>query len=414
MQGGVRKRGSTWSYYFDLGKVDGKRKKKEKGGFRTKKDAEAALAAAMNEYNNAGLVFEPSTITVSDFLNFWFENYCKVNCKSNTVNSYKRIIDLHISPYFGKYRLKSITAANIQTWLNKLKSDGYSKGSITLYRDILSAALNYAVQPLQYIQSNPCMYVKLPKMEKPKEEKRFVISPDDFRRITERLDSSTPYYVPLMIGYYTGMRINEIYALTWDDIDLEERTISVTKTMIREKIQVKGDSPWYFNSPKTESSERVIKFGDALYRVLREAKQKMLRNRLKYGEKYIDIFVEDTIDKNGIVLKHLVYHKRSESCSLPRVSLICTCENGAYSGADNIRVACRKVTKELGIKFNFHSLRHTHATMLIENGASFKAVSERLGHANVSVTMEIYSHNTEYQQNEAVNIFEQLVNHKQA
>lgn len=68
MQGGVRKRGTTWSYYFDLGKIDGKRKKKEKGGFRTKKEAEQALASAMNEYNNAGTVFEASNITVSDYL----------------------------------------------------------------------------------------------------------------------------------------------------------------------------------------------------------------------------------------------------------------------------------------------------------------------------------------------------------
>ena len=65
MQGGVRKRGTTWSYYFDLGKIDGKRKKKEKGGFRTKKEAEQALTAAMNEYNNAGTVFEPTEITVA-------------------------------------------------------------------------------------------------------------------------------------------------------------------------------------------------------------------------------------------------------------------------------------------------------------------------------------------------------------
>lgn len=82
MQGGVRKRGSTWSYYFDLGKVDGKRK--EKGGFRTKKEAEAVLAAAMNEYNHAGMIFEPSGLTVSDYLDQWYELFCKLNLKYNT------------------------------------------------------------------------------------------------------------------------------------------------------------------------------------------------------------------------------------------------------------------------------------------------------------------------------------------
>ena len=88
MKGSVRKRGATWSYYFDLGKVDGKRKRKEKKGFRTKKEAEAALAKALHEYNNAGAVFEPTEITVADYLNQWFDLYCKTNLKYNTQVGY--------------------------------------------------------------------------------------------------------------------------------------------------------------------------------------------------------------------------------------------------------------------------------------------------------------------------------------
>ena len=97
MTGGVRKRGKTWSYYFDMGKVDGKRKKKEKGGFRTKKDAEAALTKALNEYNNAGITFEPSEISVADYLDYWFENYCRMNLKYNTYMGYLRIIENHLN-----------------------------------------------------------------------------------------------------------------------------------------------------------------------------------------------------------------------------------------------------------------------------------------------------------------------------
>ena len=81
MQGGVRKRGKTWSYYFDLGKVGGKRTKKEKSGFRTRKEAEQALAAAITEYNNAGTIFEPTEITVADYLQQWFDLYCIPNLK---------------------------------------------------------------------------------------------------------------------------------------------------------------------------------------------------------------------------------------------------------------------------------------------------------------------------------------------
>ena len=111
MTGGVRKRGKTWSYYFDLGKVDGKRKKKEKGGFHTKKDAETALAKALNEFNNAGISFEPSELSVSDYLDYWFDNYCKMNLKYNTYMGYLGIIENHLKPTFGHYRLKALNTA---------------------------------------------------------------------------------------------------------------------------------------------------------------------------------------------------------------------------------------------------------------------------------------------------------------
>jgi len=159
MQGGVRKRGTTWSYYFDLGKIDGKRKKKEKGGFRTKKEAEQALTAAMNEYNNAGTVFEPTEITVADYLNQWFDLYCKTNLKYNTQVGYLRIIQGHLIPKFGVYRLKAITPAVLQEYAVELKMNGNSKSHLVGILSVFSAALNYAVEPMHYLQSNPMQYV---------------------------------------------------------------------------------------------------------------------------------------------------------------------------------------------------------------------------------------------------------------
>jgi hypothetical protein len=106
MKGGTRKRGKTWSYYFDMGTVGGKRQKKEKGGFATKKEAEAALAAALNEYNNAGMIFTPSEITMSDFLDLWMEQYVKMHCKYTTQRNYDSMIRTHLKPQFGNYKLK--------------------------------------------------------------------------------------------------------------------------------------------------------------------------------------------------------------------------------------------------------------------------------------------------------------------
>ena len=148
MQGSVRKRGSMWSYSFDMGTVGGKRQRKEKGGFRTKKEAEAALAKAITEYNGAGIIFEPSTCTLSDYLDLWMQQSVTVNGKVNTVKGYNNNIKVHIKPDLGQYRLKAITPAVVQKWLNHLKEVGLSKNTIYNNKTTLSAALTYAVEPL--------------------------------------------------------------------------------------------------------------------------------------------------------------------------------------------------------------------------------------------------------------------------
>ena len=166
MTGGVRKRGNTWSYYFDLGKVDGRRKKKEKGGFRTKKEAEVALAAAMNEYNHAGQLFEASEITVADYLDQWYELFCKLNLKYNTQLGYLRIIEGHLKPKFGAYKLKAINSATLQEYANSLKLNGYSKSHMIGILTVFQAALDYAIEPLHYINQNPMKMIKFPKIER--------------------------------------------------------------------------------------------------------------------------------------------------------------------------------------------------------------------------------------------------------
>lgn len=407
MKGSVRKRGKTWSYYFDLGKIDGKRQKKEKGGFATKKEAEAALAKALNEYNTAGLVFEPSEITLSDYLDYWVKEYCEMNCKVNTVATYRKVIRNHIKPDLGGYKLKAITAPVIQKWLNKLKAEGHPKSTVTLYRDVLSCALTYAVNPLQYIQFSPCQYVRFPKYDTPSKESRYIIQPDDFKRIVTRYNADTPAHVPLMIGYYTGMRVNEVFALTWDDIDLERRTISVNKTLMRQKIRSKGDSPWYFGSPKTKSSKRIVTMGETLYRVLKDAKHKKKLLCMKQGQNFMECYFEDVSKGNGETVRHLIWQKRSESCHLPLADMVCIYDDGHFYSSEAMQHSISKtINGEMGIKYNFHSLRHTHATMLVESGAPLKSVQERLGHGNIQITMNVYAHNTDSQIKETVDLFE--------
>lgn len=422
MNGGVRKRGKTWSYYFDLGKVDGKRKKKEKGGFRTKKEAEQALAAALTEYNSAGAVFEPSEITVSDFLDQWYELYCKPNLKYNTQVSYLRMTEGHIKPQFGSYKLKALTPIILQEYANNLKFNGYSKRHTMGILTVFESALDYAIEPLHYISQNPMKSVKPPKIEK-KPRERIILTLDEWCMIIDRF-RDTRYYIPLMIGFYTGLRISEAFALTWDDIDLKNRTLSVNKQIVkrnfgadvRKVIEKQGKredrSSWYFTTPKTQSSIRTIPFGDTLYKALKQEKARQLENELKYGEYYTIHVLKKEVDEKGNDMWRIVPVQKCVESQLQRTHLICITENGQYTSTDTFKVCSRIIHHELLLAFDYHSLRHTHATMLIEAGANVKNVQARLGHSNIQTTLQTYVHDTEKMGEQSVELFEQITRAK--
>lgn len=423
MNGGVRKRGSTWSYYFDLGKVDGKRKKKERGGFKTKKEAEAALAAAINEYNNAGTIFEPTEITVSDYLDQWYDLYCKLNLKYNTQVGYLRIMEGHLKPKFGKYRLKVITSAVLQEYANTLKMNGLSKGHITGILSVFTAALDYAVEPLHYLPANPMRYVKYPKVER-KPRERIILTLDEWQQIIDRFPPGSRYYIPLMIGFYTGLRISEAFALTWDDIDLENKTLTVNKQVVkrnfgadvRKVVEKTGKkemrSSWYFTTTKTASSVRTVKFGDTLYQALKQERTAQLKNEMKYGEYFTVHVVKKETDEKGNDMQRIVPVQKCIESALPRVRMVCIAENGEYTSTDSFKYCARVIHKELLLAFDYHSLRHTHATILIESGSDVKDVQIRLGHSNIQTTLQTYVHDTEVMSARSVDLFEQATGRK--
>ena len=159
----TRKRGNKWEYYFEIAKIDGKRKRISKGGFSTKSEAVKAGSEAYNEYNNSGQKFVPSEISMNDYLNHWLETYCATNLKESTLTNYRKRIRLHIIPKIGKYKLKDITPVILQEVINDMYKNGYSRNTLAVIKGILSNSFNYAVQPLGYIKSSPMLYVKIPK-----------------------------------------------------------------------------------------------------------------------------------------------------------------------------------------------------------------------------------------------------------
>lgn len=223
MQGGIRKRNKKWYYYFDAGIVDGKRKKIERVGGSTKKEALESLRKALNEFERCGSVVDETEMSVADFLDYWFEEYVLLNCRYNTVRSYKATITNHIKPELGLYKLKSFSPRIAQEFINKKAS----------FVGVLSTALKWAVYPQNLIKENPMQYIKIPKLVTDnKNESLRVISKKDFNRILERFPFGTSSHLLLQIAFHTGMRGGEICALTWDNIDLDTNIISVEKTLV--------------------------------------------------------------------------------------------------------------------------------------------------------------------------------------
>lgn len=156
--------------------------------------------------------------------------------------------------------------------------------------------------------------------------------------------------------------------------NLKEKTVRVEKTLVN-----KGKGIWELASPKTKSSYRTIAIGDTLVNILKKHKKSQIENKLRYG----------------------TYYKDS--------NFVCTKENGELVTTDSLKYLSRVVNYELGIDFNFHSFRHTHATMLLEAGANIKDIQERLGHSRLSTTMDTYSHVTRKMKLDTVNIFESII-----
>lgn len=414
----------NWEYRFEGAKVDGKRKHISKAGFRTKKDAEIAGTKAMAEYSNAGLRFEPTEISVSDYLDYWLNNYCKMNVSDSTMVAYKNIIEKHWKPRIGHYKLKAITTLVLQEQINDIAVNrAFTKSFMKNILKVLKGSFKYAYVTARLIQTNPAEYVTLPNLSPDADaEEIIILTKENVNRILERFKDVPPTYYGILTAYYTGLRVSEVYGLTWDCVDFEKKQITVNK--IAKKIEkegkvsdgkrkrgVRGKSTtrWYFGACKTSSSYRTIDVGDTLLNALREYKTWQEKNEEEYANLYTTHYLKPEVtETNRKVQRVISVQDMDFEIPLERTHPVFIKENGEYRGSDTIKYASKVINGELGIVFNFHALRHTHATMLIEAGVPIKAISDRLGHGNVRTTLETYVHVTDNMKTDAVNKFEML------
>ncbi|WP_034438081.1 tyrosine-type recombinase/integrase [Clostridium ihumii] len=364
MQGSVRKKGNKWYYSFEVQGEGGKRKRIERTGGNTKKEALEALNDAIYKYNNGFI--EPKKMTYDEYMHDWLE-FIKENRKLNTYERYNQLYKNNIAPYIGNLLLKDIKALNIEKLLNKAKKQGLSNTTVQGIYGVINSSLNRAVK-LQIINDNICRFVERPKREKFVAE---TLTIDEFNMILNELDKNNygdyMFSLALTTTLELGLRRGELGGLEWNDINFDNNSIRIKNNLIYTNNSVE------LGTPKTEDSNRAIYASNELLLKFKAYRKIQALNKLEYGEFYEkNVFNGKTFD------------------------FIFTWENGKYIHPNYYTLKFSRIIKKLGIekKVRFHDLRHTNATLLLQQGIDFKTIQVRLGHSDINTTLNIYSHVT--------------------
>ena len=327
------KKTGKWLIQYRYTDWQGKRRKSTKRGFATKREAE--------EWLRNFLITKKADFDMK-FEDFW-KMYCadmETRLREHTMRTKKYIVELKILPYFGNKRVNDITAADIRQWQNELIKMGYSPTYLKTINNQLNAIFNYAVRYYD-LKSNPC--AKAGSMGKSKAEEMDFWTGEEFRKFIDSVMNKRLSYMAFMTLYWTGMRLGELLALNPKDVDLEKRTISITKSYQR---LGKKD---VITPPKTSKSKRVITIPEFLAAYIKD-----------YMDSLYDLQEDDRLFP---ITKYYLEHEMQRGIK--------------ESGVKRIRV---------------HDLRHSHASMLIELGFSPLEIANRLGHEKVETTLNTYAH----------------------
>ena len=363
--------------YLGVDKVTGKDVKTSITG-RTKKEVKQKTKEAEIAFlQNGSTRFQASNITTyKELASLWWESY-KHTVKPNTQLNVRRLLDNHILPLFGSYKLDKLTTPLIQNVVNKL-ADKTNKGEegAFLYYDSLHALnkriLQYGVV-MQAIPFNPAREVILPRnTQKAKRQKVKHFDNEELKKFLGYLDNldlnrfrycyeNTLYKFLLA----TGCRINEALALSWSDIDLDNAVVHITKT-----LNYKQET----NSPKSKTSLRDIDIDQATVSMLKQYRLRQTKEAWKIGK------------SESIVFSDFIHE---------------------YPNNRTLQTRLRTHFKRANVtNIGFHGFRHTHASLLLNSGIPYKELQHRLGHSTLSMTMDVYSHLSKENAKKAVSFYE--------
>ena len=399
----VRKRGKVYEYRFEIATVEGTRKWITKSGYPTKAEAFKEGAKAYNDfYYNGQKTQLRENMSYADFLDYWIDNYASFNLHYSTTISYINIIKNHVKPRVGFYKLWQLDTRLLQEFINKIYVEyGFSKNYMASILKVVKGSLKYACYTLNYINTNPAEHVHAPRIDKIGKDPAHIFTQEEIERILDRFKGTHSIYYAFLTAYYTGMRVSEVYGLTWDCVDFEKKTLTINIT--------KGHSVgvWYYGDCKNPQSRRTISIGDTLVNALKDYKKEQEENRKFYGDSYLCYYEKKVI--NEITKREqtkLIEANAELELPLPEAQLVFVKDNGQFLGTDSPKYAFKVIHYELGINSRFHDFRDTHATKLIESGADIKAVSKRLGHSTIQTTYNIYVRVTNKMESDTVDRFE--------
>lgn len=352
------RKGQSWQLTVEMPRdpITGERKRKYKTVTGTKKEADQALRRFITELER-GEYIEDNNITVSDWLQKWLEVYIVPTVSPTTLVGYKGMIRRYIDPLIGHLQVQELNALAVQIWVNKLRvspssGEPLTAGTIKHTYHVLRGAMDKAVQA-GLIHRSPCAGIQLPKGEK----KKPVIY--DETQIQQLLDFARGTEMELIIDLELcmGMRRGELLGLQWQDIDWDKNQIHI----IRSRVAVDGKS--VVKQPKTESGTRTVDVPEILMKKLKRYKVQCMEQKIRVGRRLLE---EDFI----------IVHPDGRPIYPEYVSQMFT-----------------KLQKRAGLpKCRFHDLRHLCASIMVKQGVEVKVAQERLGHKDITTTMNIYAH----------------------
>ncbi len=345
----VRKRGENYNVIIEYIDEEGKLKQKSIAKYSNRKEADKRLIDLKSSINNNKFIISKD-ITVVDRCYKYIEDN-KQDWSPHTILTREKQMKYNIIPFFKDVKLSDLTVYQVQMFCNYLYNNFTTESAKNRY-SFLRAVLRDCYR-LREIQENLCDFVKTPK-----KKSQTVADVYTKEELLELFDKLKGQYIelPILLIVLLGLRKSECYGLTWDNIDFENNTVEI------EKILVDINKKVFFKEPKTEGSKRTLSVPMELIEKLK--KEKLWQNEMK--------------------LKRLITNDMNLVCLNKKLE--------PYKELDLNRYF-NKFCKENNIKqIRIHDLRHTNATLMLLSGTDMKTVSNRLGHADIKITMNRYSH----------------------